>query len=385
MKILFSLIFVCLLTLTSHAQTNVVYGNASYNQLHYYNFYTGVPKPLLLIVPGSGFVSGGDPRLAFQTTAMYYANLGYVVAVMDYYRVAQPCANFPDVVKIAAADVHAALQALVANKDVLKINTNQIFVHGQSAGGIAANTAIWWSNAKMKSKFGNTYNKEMRSLYPGTSYTIKGLCLESTAIPYATVFTEADQNRDVPMIMYHSNRDHTVPFLTASPCTTADTLFGSGYIRRHIDLSPIRNNCYVMFEYNSTAHNLRSIISSSGMDNIVAQFFARVAGNVACGIVSPGPINVRVSDTDEEQYNLSETEQEESSSLIVNDRILALHFSDEQAEDITITLFDMTGHAALKRSMGTKRSLDLSELKQGVYIVWIEKENTMIKRKIVLY
>jgi hypothetical protein len=385
MKIIFTLIFVCIVTLVSQAQTDVVYGNASYNKLLFYNNYTGLPKPLLLIVPGSGFKSGGDPRLAFDNTARYYASLGYVVAVMDYYRVAEPCANFSNVVKIAAADVHAALQALVANKDILKINVNGIYVHGQSAGGIAATAAIWWSDAKMKSKYGNTYNKEMHSNYPGTTYKIKGLSLESTGIASPDVFSEADQNQDVPMIMYHGNKDITVPFLRGNVCNGSTNLCGTGYIRQLIDVSPTRNNCYVMFEYNSAEHNLRSIISSSGMDNVIAQFFARVAGNTACGISSPPPINLRSSDSPEEDYTLSEIGHEEVTDVVVNNRTLQLKFSDETYEGVTITLFDMAGHTALKKLMDRTSSLDLGELKQGLYIVWIEKGNTIIKRKIALY
>ncbi len=126
---------------------NLPYGN-THNGHSVLNFYsqisaTSPSRPLIIMVPGSGFLNVGDPRIAFDTAAMDFAQRGYAVAVLDYFRVIDVCGTpFDTLAARAAADVYAAIQGLIAYKTTLKINTNYIFIHGQSAGGIAATTAI---------------------------------------------------------------------------------------------------------------------------------------------------------------------------------------------------------------------------------------------------
>jgi len=86
------------------------------------------PKPLVVYVPGGGFVqSGKEGNLPLRS---YAANAGYVVASIQY-RVQPDGATYTD----SIADVKSAIRYLRAHASTYQIDPGKVGVWGDSAGG----------------------------------------------------------------------------------------------------------------------------------------------------------------------------------------------------------------------------------------------------------
>lgn len=101
-------------------------------------------RPLVLICPG-----GGYHKLSYregEPLAMYFLSRGYHACVLRY---SVSPARFPT----AVLEVGKALEMIVSRQEEWKIETEQIFVHGASAGGhLAASYGIYWNQDFMPSK-----------------------------------------------------------------------------------------------------------------------------------------------------------------------------------------------------------------------------------------
>ena len=96
----------------------------------------GGPHPLVVFVPGGGFVT--SVRRAGAKRRAYVAGHGFVVASIDYGTIPQ-AARFVD----GVADVRAAIRFLRANAGQFKIDPKGAALWGESAGGyLAAMTAL---------------------------------------------------------------------------------------------------------------------------------------------------------------------------------------------------------------------------------------------------
>ncbi|MGY5056708.1 prolyl oligopeptidase family serine peptidase [Streptomyces sp. 900105755] len=97
---------------------------------------TSGKKPLVVYVTGGGWVLADRTGNLDQRT--YVADQGYVVASVQY-RTTTGGATYKD----ALADVKSAIRYLRANADTYGIDTDRVFVWGQSAGGyLAAMTGV---------------------------------------------------------------------------------------------------------------------------------------------------------------------------------------------------------------------------------------------------
>ncbi|MFD8818606.1 alpha/beta hydrolase fold domain-containing protein, partial [Streptomyces sp. NPDC059627] len=93
-------------------------------------------KPLVVYVTGGGWML--SDRTANLDQRTYIADQGYAVASIQY-RTTTSGATYKD----ALADVKSAIRYLRANADTYRIDTDHVFVWGQSAGGyLAAMTGV---------------------------------------------------------------------------------------------------------------------------------------------------------------------------------------------------------------------------------------------------
>jgi para-nitrobenzyl esterase len=103
---------------------------------------TASKRPLLLFIHGGGFVSGS--RLDNSSGCKNFALMGYVTATIDYRLIDVPLVDSFTVTKgmiQAVSDAKAAVRFFVqdaATANLYKVDTNNIFIAGTSAGGITA-------------------------------------------------------------------------------------------------------------------------------------------------------------------------------------------------------------------------------------------------------
>ena len=117
----------------------------------YFDFYepigdTMAYRPLVITVFGGAFVAGNRTWCDMVAYAESLSHYGYVVASIDYrllpvYRISET--NFIRAAYMAAQDVSAAVRFFKGNCDTYRIDTNRIFVIGNSAGTIASMHCVW--------------------------------------------------------------------------------------------------------------------------------------------------------------------------------------------------------------------------------------------------
>src|SRR3954447_3029972 len=148
--------------------TTLVYGHnydwqGKYDTLHVRLFYpdnnkdTFTARPLIVIVHGGGFVDGDIQST--KKKQIYFAKKGFVVASVEYrlgWR--QDCVPGNDTsmayaIYRAVQDINAAIRYLVNKAAAYKIDTKRIFLHGESAGGIASLTSAFVDKQEFNEKF----------------------------------------------------------------------------------------------------------------------------------------------------------------------------------------------------------------------------------------
>lgn len=115
------------------AQTDLNYGSAPHQKLDLYLPEGGsAPYPLIVYFYGGGWQGGSKDYYAF--VAQNFTKRGYAVAIPDYAK--YPPAKFPEFIEDSAK----AVAWLAAHADKQKLDVNNIFLLGHSAG--AHNAAL---------------------------------------------------------------------------------------------------------------------------------------------------------------------------------------------------------------------------------------------------
>ncbi len=208
---------------------NVLYGNndtyAGNNQDLFMDIFSpandvATQRPVVLLAFGGSFVGG--ERADVHDLCAYYASKGYVAVTIDYRIydggfIPLPDSNdLVDVVVKAIGDMKAAVRYLrqdAATSDLYKIDPNQIFVGGISAGAIVANhVAVLDSTdtieAFLLTAIQNNGGWEGNSNSLSYSSEVQGSINFSGALRDANYI---DAN-DPPIFSAHDDNDGTVPY-----------------------------------------------------------------------------------------------------------------------------------------------------------------------------
>ena len=117
----------------------------------YFDFYepandTMAYRPLVITVFGGAFVAGNRSWCDMVAYGDSLSHYGYAVASIDYrlipvYRISET--NFIRGAYMGAQDVSAAVRFFKGNCETYRIDTNRIFIIGNSAGTIASMHCVW--------------------------------------------------------------------------------------------------------------------------------------------------------------------------------------------------------------------------------------------------
>ncbi len=183
-------------------------------------------RPVIIMAHGGSFILGDKATLQYYCE--YFAKRGYVAATMDYRLYDGPLFPVPDstvmldVVIKAVGDMKAAVRYFrkdAATTNQFRVDTNFIFVGGQSAGGILAGHMAYINDlSEVQSTFiyngliangglpGTTDDPANPSM--GYSSEIQGVINQFGALYNADWI----QPGDAPLISIHGTNDDVVPY-----------------------------------------------------------------------------------------------------------------------------------------------------------------------------
>lgn len=174
------------------------------------------PRPLVITLFGGGFVLGSRVHEDVTAWCERFAAEGYLAASIDY-RVMPPgkfsSKNLIRTGFMAAQDVSAAVRYFKANADKYQIDTNRIFLLGQSAGAVAIIHALYMDENQRPEE---TY--EAPTLPPlhstGTdSAMTRSFSVAGAVLLWGAIFNPdmMDEDETTPICMIHGTHDRILP------------------------------------------------------------------------------------------------------------------------------------------------------------------------------
>lgn len=173
-------------------------------------------RPFVMLFHGGGFVSGDKQAGDIKDLCIHLARRGYVAATVNY-RLGYENTEYGQYKARyrAIQDGHAAMRYLVNNANVLRIDTNWLFVGGQSAGSILAlgmvyadpveldSVSLRYSSSSVSQELGNLYSSGNNLT---SSYRFKGVFNNWGAVTES----ELDADELLPTVAFHGGLDSVV-------------------------------------------------------------------------------------------------------------------------------------------------------------------------------
>ena len=245
--------------------------------------------PLVLMIHGGSFQIGNKQWVSESCNRL--AEKGFIAATIDY-RLGWNTLNcngktntLAEAIYRGMQDANAALRFLVAHADKYGVDTNWIFVAGESAGAIIALNSSYISENRIHSVFPFLVQKPGGLHNSGNNYTetysLKGICNKWGAITGTNLISE---NFCLPVISFHGSIDPLVPaeYGNLLDCTEI-TVSGSVSIYRQTIASKGKS---VLFLSTSGAHQPIEFTPEFTIDK-TAEFFRQImAGSAESAIYS---------------------------------------------------------------------------------------------------
>lgn len=297
-KLLFAYLFFCVaiaqaqinqrykhqLFATFDSSTNIQYGTAinlnNTSETLFADFFspqndTVAKRPLVLFVHGGGFQNGDKSGGYISLSKKFFVGKGYVFASINYrLGIEEPKTNqqYFEALYRAASDVETSIAYFKKNADKYRIDTNNIFLIGSSAGSKAIMGAMYlppsFITQKMRQAvWGNIHFSALQqSLLPN----VKGVIDCWGALPAYNWLKPGA----VPIFCVHGKADKTVPF--DSSYSYHGFSYG-GLILYHQALKMGIPTGIRLFE--NTGHTLdnNSLKQDSALQEINAWMYARLA------------------------------------------------------------------------------------------------------------
>ena len=210
---------------------------------------TEINRPLIVLAHGGSFISGDKSDLT--ETATFLAKAGYVVASINYrlLDITPSQLAFKQVVINAVADMKAAVRYFnkdLVNENIYKIDTNNVFIGGYSAGAITSLHYAYVNNDnELRTIGGNSFVDYVTSkggldgmsgneTFPST---VKAVINISGAL-----FNKNFINNNEPSLYsIHGTDDDVVPYLNGNVNSTGILADGSGILNPYASSIGLEN------------------------------------------------------------------------------------------------------------------------------------------------
>ena len=350
----------------------------------YLDFYEPVgdtlsKRPLVITVFGGAFVAGSRDFADMQAYCTRLAQHGYVAASIDYRLLSIWNLNQTSLIRdayMASQDVSSAIRFLKFHSEEYGIDTDRIFLLGNSAGSIAILCELFMNEDERPAEtFESPDLGSMHSSgydeYADVSPTVAG------AIPHWGGVMDLDvisKEEYVPLCMIHGTDDNTVPY-DSGYCyagvlpNVMPYMYGSQAIANHLDEMDVSDYEFHPFEgerhafYFTLSYQLNEKFDTCF--SITRDFLYQ-------------HLNLMTSMPETE-----ETKIQLYPNPVVD--LLTIRFGEAVLyKPLSVTVVDATGRVLFAEAVSiTEFHLDVSQWLSGVYYVWIEQEGSRCGRKFV--
>lgn len=260
-------------------------------------------RPFILLFHGGGFISGDKQSGDIKDLCVYLSLRGFVCASVNY-RLGYEFSEYGQYKARyrAIQDGHAAMRYLINSANTIKIDTNWMFVGGQSAGALLAlgmvyadvdeldSVSLLYNTTNITNELGNLYTSGNNLT---NTYSFRGIFNNWGA----AVKSEIDKEEMLPTISFHGsldtvvliNTDHSFlhykldgsealysNLITNNICSeiTIDTLGGHGIFRnKSSEFRAQRASCFFKSIFCNTCNSIKTIDSIPSTCSINSSIF----------------------------------------------------------------------------------------------------------------
>lgn len=335
-------------------------------------------RPLVITVFGGAFVAGGRDYVDMVEYCTRLAQHGYVAASIDYRLLSIWNLDATSLVRdayMAAQDVSSAIRFFKCHCEEYRIDPEQVFLLGNSAGSIAILCEMFMDESERPAEtYGSPDLGSMHSSgyeeYAGFSPAVAG------AVPHWGGVLDLDvisTEEYVPLCMIHGTDDTTVPY-DSGYCYNGllpgvmPFMYGSHAMVSRLDELGVTDYEFHPFEDEGHAFYL----------NVIGQ-------------LNEAKFNACFDITRDFLYNhlkfpTSLPEMEETMIQVYPNPatdLLTISVGDAtQSKPLSVTVIDVMGREAYAGTVSaTEMSLDVSHLLSGVYFIQMEQDGFWGVRK----
>ena len=286
-------------------------------------------RPLIVFFHGGAFLIGDKGTQTIKEFGNYFSSLGYVVAAPNYrlgfgLSKGMMKENIERCAYRALLDARASIRYLASNADNYRIDTSQIFIAGNSAGGIIAlNVAFmdYYERPKSSYKLGfGIFHSDMGGLDESTNnikcpFTIKGVINMWGALGDSSIIDSSDIT---PILSFHGDKDQIVPYNIGRPFEDIriaileklgvklnelifDPMYGSKFISDYQN-SKCSNTLITFNGYNHDPQYNPDLTFNSNLDTIKLVSNKFIYNNLIPDFKIIGPKNVSLKDKISEYF-----------------------------------------------------------------------------------
>ena len=386
-------------------------------------------RAMVLVCHGGAFVAG--TKTSFDQKAVAYvdslAARGFVTASLEYrlgvlmssklQTFVIDSVDFARTVYKSAQDVNAAIRYLRANAKALRIDTNKIYILGNSAGGLLGLENIYaldekdfpsylYEGAQYIKTFSDEQSKYVYDTIPlggldrygpkGVGGVANGVVSLWGAIHDASLL----KNSKVPVFLAHGDSDYVIPYKVGYAMTEADkmirdnvpskyssvvnvmhfdvhtpTLYGSYYIDSVLTKNKVYHEFYnpvgyglkhEFYDATRTGEDGNKIIFADSVKNKAFDFLYRLAIG-------------EISETSELAIPRPAIAKAKSSKIAMGDGNLS--FTVVRGKSVAYAMFDLKGKRVLSGRAYLGETVMLSRANNGVYYLRVQGETP---RRIVI-
>ena len=327
-------------------------------------------RPLVIMCHGGYFLSGDKAAPDMLPLCTDLARMGYVVASINY-RVGIPFGAdlevpYGQALLRALQDVRAAIRWFRQNADTegntYRINPEQIFVGGASAGGFMALHLAYMDENEIPSWLdmsipGLEGGLEGESGNPGYSSEVSGILPVSGAMGDSDWIDAGDTT---PACMFHGDADATVTIDSATfvlfGLINVTTIEGSNYIAERMDEVGVEH-CYHVTPNGGHVPYLGNPSEYDYTLSLMSGFLH--------GLVCNETFDCEYHVINDVSSSTSELAQMNDISVYPNPASNTVYFQNSRPQAL-VRLFSADGKIAMET---TGTTIDVSQLPEGIYMV----------------